>query len=218
MDATTHRYITCISDKSGLLSRACGALVPELQRYCLTVPSIGCYLHHQHHDTAEKDTHCAILCVFPCLELYILIIVGISWLVSTLTKKKPKTSNSLIFTSWSFRVLPQDGLVCASSGPVQWRHVVSVVVCRKPESWVCTVLCRARPEEGDVWQQQQHRQQRLLHQQLDPPLPRGEAENQIRKLLSPELSAPGCNLEDGCFPGSWMWNMARLHLQPQSFS
>ena len=96
MDATTHRYITCISDKSGLLSRACGALVPELQRYCLTVPSIGCYLHHQHHDTAEKDTHCAILCVFPCLELYILIIVGISWLVSTLTKKKKK-SNSMIF-------------------------------------------------------------------------------------------------------------------------
>lgn len=90
MDATTHRYITCINDKSGLLSRACGALVPKLQRYCLTAPSIGCYLHHQHHDTAENVAYCAILCVFPCPALCILIIVGISWLVYWKKQKQIK--------------------------------------------------------------------------------------------------------------------------------
>ena len=87
MDATTHRYITCINDKSGLSSRACGALVPKLQRYCVTAPSIGCYLHRQHHDTAENVAYCAMLCVFPCPELCILIIVGISWLVSVVKKQ-----------------------------------------------------------------------------------------------------------------------------------
>lgn len=36
------------------------------------------------------------------------------------------------------------------------------------------VLCQVKPDGGDVWQQQQHRQHRLLHQQLDPPLPGGK--------------------------------------------
>lgn len=43
--------------------------------------------------------------------------------------------------------------------------------------WICTVLCHVEPGEGDVWQQQQHRQQWLFHQQLDPPFPRGKTHN-----------------------------------------